>query len=41
MSTRKTREPFEVFLDSSELGGLEQIGTLYKQERTDLPAPFA
>lgn len=42
MSTRKTRAPFEVYLDSSELGGLEQIGTLYRQaERTGLPAPFA
>ena len=35
------REAIEVHLDARELGGLQQVGTLYRHDmRTDLPAAF-
>ena len=38
---RFEREAIEVHLDAHELGGLQQVGTLYRHDvRTDLPAAF-
>jgi len=35
------RDAFEVFLDATELGGLQKVGMLYRSgSRTDLPASF-
>ena len=37
----QTRETFEVFLDASDLGGLQKVGTLYRSgARTALPVSF-
>jgi serine/threonine-protein kinase HipA len=42
MASSKARDAFKVFLDATELGGMQQVGTLYRQsERTNLPVSFA
>lgn len=42
MVTKKSnRQAFEVFLDATELGSLQKVGTIFPHEvRTDLPAAF-
>ena len=41
VKTDAPRDAFEVFLDAIDLGGLQRVGTLYRQGvRTDLPASF-
>nr|WKF60646.1 hypothetical protein HUO10_005167 [Paraburkholderia busanensis] len=42
MASHKPRDIFKVFLDDTVSGGMQQVGTLYRQTtRTDLPASFA
>ena len=41
MAKRISRQSFDVYLDSAELGGLRKVGTLFRHEnRTDVPAAF-